>query len=448
MLTAVSLKTKPIEFFDRNDWDRFSALDDVEKSVELLSYRNPFEDLPFAAVWGFDERKKSLIFADSPRGFFRGKTQGNLQSDEFLYYLAWVPHLRDFSAKAVPFGLLLKLLENDKSQPAEIQAAILPSLKRKQSKIKIESARAKDYSFYCLYNEEDIPRNENEKKHYVLNSLSRLIDYYHMNAVLWSKVPREYLVRCFASEYDAHKAMFDEVRRFDPFQPFSTSFTWPWQKCLSSKSFGDQLCSMSFQQIPTISMVMDIRSSTVAMQLTRSPEDYASFIDEVVKEARRVLLEFGGYFDKETGDGIVGHFCALDATDKMKKSVPSAVRRCFDASKKILETVRDICADYQNKLELGVDSLGAGIGIHSGTAVWVTSTDQIRAIGQSVVMASRISDVAATNQIVMSYSSYYDLLRNSELSQHEIQHFDEIILQTQEFGPKRDFRAQKYQLGG
>ncbi|TQF37931.1 hypothetical protein UNPF46_17615 [Bradyrhizobium sp. UNPF46] len=176
---------------------------------------------------------------------------------------------------------------------------------------------------------------------------------------------------------------------FDLISEREVPFVWPWQKSLELKN-GIAIP----KQIATISLVMDIRNSSSAMLLTRDQPQFAGFIDRAVEGAREAITENGGYFDKETGDGVVGHFVNGENVEDV-----SALRDALVAAKSISIMTTRLCSDYQQYLRLNLDGLGCAIGLFADRAVWLYSWRGVRAIGGSVVNASRICANAKPKEV-------------------------------------------------
>ncbi|WP_271612544.1 hypothetical protein [Bradyrhizobium sp. CCBAU 21362] len=176
---------------------------------------------------------------------------------------------------------------------------------------------------------------------------------------------------------------------FDLVSECDVPFAWPWQKSLELKN-GLTIP----KQIPTLSLVMDIRNSSSAMLLTRDQPRFAGFIDRAVEGAREAITENGGYFDKETGDGVVGHFVNAENFEDA-----SALRDALVAAKSISMLTTRLCGEYQENLRLNLDALGCAIGLFADRAVWLYSWRGVRAIGGSVVNASRICANAKPREV-------------------------------------------------
>jgi class 3 adenylate cyclase len=187
-------------------------------------------------------------------------------------------------------------------------------------------------------------------------------------------------------------------------------FEWPWQRSIEHNLVqleSGQYHSLKYKPVPTVSLVADLRKSTRALEQLPSEYvgEFSTFLTEIVDIARERVFEFGGFFDKETGDGIVGHF--VDFT--MLGEVDSARKRAFHAAEKMIQEVNLRCVALQKKLHLGVEGLGVSVGVHQQEAVWVTEADQVRAIGPSVVLAARLCGDADRSSVFVSNSLFETL---------------------------------------
>ncbi len=140
--------------------------------------------------------------------------------------------------------------------------------------------------------------------------LSNILDYHIYRQPVWQNIPRSIFQKYRKNSHEAVKVYSDPFV-YDPRDQNDQSiFLWPWQKCISLRKHNDQsLASYNHRQIETVSLVLDIRRSTTALSLTRKPAHFAAFIEELTHISKQVLIQNGGYFDKDTGDGISGHFC-------------------------------------------------------------------------------------------------------------------------------------------
>lgn len=196
-------------------------------------------------------------------------------------------------------------------------------------------------------------------------------------------------------------------------------FVWPWQVS------EDQLRKSPVQ---TASLVMDIRSSTAAMSQSRSQIEFMKWVDELVMICRSSVIEFGGVYDKEIGDGVVGHF--TDAISRSCFSSEENPKRDFClaallAAEDISRKVKERTIEFQDYLAMGIDNVGPAVGVHIGNAVWISKDIRVSAVGDSVIWATRMSNNADANQVVISNAvrTYLETCNidsaNSRLSQME-----------------------------
>lgn len=170
----------------------------------------------------------------------------------------------------------------------------------------------------------------------------------------------------------------------------SACFAWPWQKGREKRDGKIQSV-----EIPTISLNMDLRNSSSAMLLTRDAPRFSEFIDKVVENARETITRNGGYFDKETGDGVIGHFEA----PKTWGEDSTALNQALCAARGISEVTTRLCGEYQENLNLRLQGLGCAVGLFAGKSVWLYSWRGVRAIGGSIVNATRICTNAGPGEI-------------------------------------------------
>ena len=195
---------------------------------------------------------------------------------------------------------------------------------------------------------------------------------------------------------------------FNPVEPIpSGAFLWPWQRSISIHSANFQI---KYKAQQTTSLVFDLRKSTIALEQLPSKEiaEFSPFIKKIVFDAKEAILDYGGFFDKETGDGVVGHFVNFDDPSGSLE-LNTAVQRSFEAALAIVRKTSITCNQFQAKLRFGIENLGASVGLHTGDAVWMTEDNEIRAIGESAIMASRLCDEAPCRSVFLSNSFFNDL---------------------------------------
>ena len=227
-----------------------------------------------------------------------------------------------------------------------------------------------------------------------------------------------YLVRESLGDLNNLEKLHLHPKCFNPYNGNnSDQFLWPWQRCIVNEgeaASDSDSAQLQYKPITTTSLVFDIRKSTIAMEQLPAKKlgEYSPFINEIVMVATETILKHGGFFDKETGDGIVAHF--LDFSDLFEEHDGrlDSKLRAFNASVEIIKKVSVICERFQEKLDLGIEKLGASVGLHEGQSVWLSEQNQVRAIGDSVVLSSRLANEASTRAIFVSNSFFRKVAPN------------------------------------
>lgn len=254
-------------------------------------------------------------------------------------------------------------------------------------------------------------------EHIGLNS-----DYFRLKSPVWNSVPMTFLLERVQKRPELVAKLLLEPKCFNPFEAARPDwFLWPWQRSLSCGASGDAVC---YAPIDTTSLVFDLRKSTVALEQLRDEDvgQFSSFIKQIFDAAKQAVFAEGGFFDKETGDGIVAHFCdfALPQEAEIK---PTSVR-AFTAARKLIKAVHAVCHGFQERLNMGVGGLGASVGLHSAKAVWVCEKNLVSAYGESVIMAARLCAEAEIGSIFVSNYEFQKLakcLPREEISRFERQ---------------------------
>lgn len=262
----------------------------------------------------------------------------------------------------------------------------------------------------CLYEDSRMDgRAEHRSSIGLLECLAFHHDYFKFRSPVWNSVPLRFLFSGERPDFDFFHKVLLHPRCFNPeVETPDGSFLWPWQRCIYRR--GGDCGDIAYKSRTTTSVVFDLRKSTVALEQLRSRDlaEFSPFIKKVVEDAKSLILRHGGFFDKETGDGIVGHFVDFDTSgDQLNFS--GASQRAFEAAVEIVRSTSLTCDNFQKGLRLGVGMLGAGVGIHTGDAVWIVEDNQVRAIGDSVILAARLCNEAPSSGIFLSNSQFMEL---------------------------------------
>lgn len=306
-------------------------------------------------------------------------------------------HERNPTLKSI-LGFLASDIENDH-----------PHLFKMLDGLNVYWANFGSMKFACVYVDS---RTDSKVEHTSSTALLECLyfhhDYFKLRSPVWNAVPMRFLFTQFGENVKFFERVLLHPKCFDPTRTSpADAFLWPWQQSIFHRNDCNDI---SYKAINTTSLVFDLRKSTIALEQLRRDEigEYSPFIKNVVRTAKEIVFRHGGFFDKETGDGIVGHFIEFSTGDEFGVQT-SPSRRAFDAAVEIVRSVSAICEDFQHRLKLGVGELGASVGIHSGDSVWVSEENHVRAIGESVILAARLCSEAPARSVFVSNSLFGEL---------------------------------------
>lgn len=202
-------------------------------------------------------------------------------------------------------------------------------------------------------------------------------------------------------------------------------------------------------EVPTTTLVLDIRKSTFAMSFALSERDFADWMSFTIRMLRRISDKYSAIFDKFTGDGVMIHFAATEGRADLSRkgeataldefmAIPSS--RDYDEIRSTL--VQDFSGDYvrhpealqagwqanerrllmayccawemmyamnrhtqrlRSILTRGHGGLGSTVGIGIGSSTWSLDRDgNPIVVGPGVVGACRAVDSGAPGALVVS----------------------------------------------
>ena len=161
----------------------------------------------------------------------------------------------------------------------------------------------------------------------------------------------------------------------------------------------------------TIAVVADIRRSQDLITYGTSPEIYQREIMSFIKEVRSIINKHVGIYDRFTGDGFVAHFnkylCSQAKTDYYDMMI-AACREIMDYS---IELFSRWSSKLRKKPQV---EIGLSIGIDSGQISFVDVDNQLFAIGNSCVWATRMSDAGNSGDIIYNNIPHTFALENAK----------------------------------
>lgn len=153
----------------------------------------------------------------------------------------------------------------------------------------------------------------------------------------------------------------------------------------------------------TIVAVGDIRSSQDLMTYAVSADDFIDRMRQFVDQARQIIQETGGYFDKFTGDGFIAHF---------NKDLPNCREDILSGFSECVGRLVEFSQGHFSKWTRTIQKhpgkqVGLAIGGDLGR-VEFDKPDQegIIAIGEPIVWASRMCSEAQAHEVMVNNRLY------------------------------------------
>ncbi len=258
--------------------------------------------------------------------------------------------------------------------------------------------------FVALFSESDL--NGFISTESILHCIGFHNDYFRIKSPVWNSVPMAFLFGLARESAVLVAKLLLEPKCFNPFVAAPPGwFLWPWQQSLAKPADGS---AVRYTPIATTSLVFDLRKSTMALEQLRDEDVglFSDFIKSVVAAAKKAVFDHGGFFDKETGDGVVAHFCDFDLPGA---DIEPAGVRAFRAARTLIGSIHSICDAFQKRLKMGVGGLGASVGLYSDKAVWICEKNLVSAYGESVIMAARLCAEAEIGSIFVSNHEFEKL---------------------------------------
>jgi len=152
-------------------------------------------------------------------------------------------------------------------------------------------------------------------------------------------------------------------------------------------------------ETPTVTLSLDLRRSTFAMQQASNRLLHAAWLDAVSQLARELTLLHGGIFDKFTGDGAIAHFTYEDGSEAGESA---ALRSAMACGAELLLAMREHIGHLEGNMKFLSELFGPAIGMARDVAAWSLDRDgRPVVVGTGVVNACRLSGGEA-GQIVIT----------------------------------------------
>ncbi len=170
----------------------------------------------------------------------------------------------------------------------------------------------------------------------------------------------------------------------------------------------DKMMDPSFMtkmsQSDTLVMVADIRRSQDLITYGLSPDFYREQIIGFLTEVRKILREDLGIYDRFTGDGFIAYFnefvCKQEGKDYYEM--------VLDACNRIQMFSEGYFENWSNQIrKIPIEPIGLSLGIDSGMVNFKEIDDQLYAIGDACVWATRMCNAGKRGEIVFNNIPYH-----------------------------------------
>lgn len=156
----------------------------------------------------------------------------------------------------------------------------------------------------------------------------------------------------------------------------------------------------------TLVLVADIRRSQDLMTFGLSPNIYREKIMGFLTEVKNILRDDYGIYDRFTGDGFIAYFnefvCRLGDRDYYEMTL--------DACKRIQSFSEVFFDNWSRQIrKIPIEPIGLSIGIDSGVVDFKEVDEQLFAIGDACVWATRMCNAGKRGQVVFNNIPYHQI---------------------------------------
>lgn len=153
----------------------------------------------------------------------------------------------------------------------------------------------------------------------------------------------------------------------------------------------------------TLVVVGDIRRSQDLMTYGCNPDTYREKIIEFMNRTREILKNNCGLYDRFTGDGFIAYFNQYMCDQEGRDYYEMMIKSC----REILEFSNPFFEDWTKLLRRIPDTdIGLCIGVDSGIVSFKDLNNQLFAIGDACVWATRMNSAGGKGDIVLNNIPY------------------------------------------
>lgn len=150
-------------------------------------------------------------------------------------------------------------------------------------------------------------------------------------------------------------------------------------------------------------IIADIRRSQDLMTYGKDPGEYCERIVKFIAETRDILKRSCGIYDRFTGDGFVGYFSEYMCKQQGKDFYEMMLKSC----REIIEFSEPFFAEWTSTIRKIPDTeIGLAIGVDEGVISYRDINNQLFAIGDACVWATRMCAAGSKGDIVINNIPY------------------------------------------
>lgn len=165
----------------------------------------------------------------------------------------------------------------------------------------------------------------------------------------------------------------------------------------------DESYIRNMSQYRSLVIVADIRRSQDLMTYGKDPGEYSERIVKFIEETRNILKRNCGIYDRFTGDGFIAYFSEYMCKQQGKDFYEMMLNSC----REILAFSEPFFAEWTSTLRKLPDTeIGLAIGVDDGIVSYRDINNQLFAIGDACVWATRMNSAGFQGDVILNNIPY------------------------------------------
>lgn len=165
----------------------------------------------------------------------------------------------------------------------------------------------------------------------------------------------------------------------------------------------DEMYIRKMGEYSSLVIVADIRRSQDLMTYGKDPGEYCERIVKFIEKTREILKRYCGIYDRFTGDGFVAYFSEYMCKQQGKNYYEMMLKACHE----IIEFSEPFFAEWTSTIrKIPETEIGVAIGVDEGVVSYRDINNQLFAIGDACVWATRMCAAGNQGDIVLNNIPY------------------------------------------